>query len=62
MNFHTHSQTAKGRHYKEITHSAMTVSDLPLPIQHEVRPDSRPSLTLPVIYVAPVSRVYLRAQ
>lgn len=40
----------------------MTVSDLPLPIQHEVRPDSRPSLTLSVIYVAPVSRVYLRAQ
>ena len=40
----------------------MTVSDLPLPIQQEVRPDSRPSLTLSLIYVAPVSRVYLRAQ
>lgn len=50
------------RHYKEITQVAVTVSDLPLPIQHEVRPDSTPSLTLPVIYVAPGSRVYLRTQ
>lgn len=40
----------------------MTVSDLLLPIQHEVRPDSRPIVTPLVIYVAPVSRVYLRAQ
>lgn len=64
--FHTcmyaHSQTAKGRHYRGITHFAMTVNGLALPIQHEVRPDSRPSLTLPVIYVAPGTRVYSRAQ
>lgn len=58
----THSQTAEGRHYKEIIHRAVTVSDLPLPIQHKVKPDSGPSLTLQVIYVAPVSRLYLRAQ
>lgn len=36
----------------------MTVNDLALPIQHEVKP----SLTLPVIYVAPGSRVYARAR
>lgn len=62
MYIHTHSQTARRRHYKEISHRAVTVSDLPPPIRHKVRPHSRPSLTLPVIYVARVSRVYLRAQ
>lgn len=40
----------------------MTVNDLALPIQHEVRPDSRHSLTLLVIYVAPGSQVYARAR
>lgn len=58
---HTHSQTSKWRHYKEITHSAVTVSDLSLSIQSEVRPDCKAQPDpLRVIYVAPVSRVYLR--
>lgn len=60
---HTHSQTSKWRHYKEITHSAVTVSDLSLSIQSEVRPDCKAQPDpLRVIYVAPVSRVYLRVR
>lgn len=60
---HTHSQTSKWRHYKEITHSAVTVSDLSLSIQSEVRPDCKAQPDpLWVIYVAPVSRVYLRVR
>lgn len=40
----------------------MTESGQPLAIQPEVGPDLRPVPTIPVIYVAPVSRVCSGAQ
>lgn len=37
-----HSQTPTRRHHEEITHGAVTLSDLPLLVQSEKRPDSGP--------------------